>query len=263
MERRIGISVLALACTVFACSPTVSPPPSVAPPSPVAPSPSTTPTAAATAGPTGQAVDPDTLPKAALDPDVTTVVCDEAPSDDLLPCTDAAQLAARVAASRPLAPARVWYERPAQIIHLGGPGGWAAITPDPQTGWIVVSAAPPAWPDALPFDPPAAALAPLLGAPAAIAGRAPYPLCGTSRGTADPGPLSCFLSAVLAGSPAEVVVLVPDTGATWLYRHAGTGAVIRFRYDTGPWMQGAGSVQLDASPGTWSFDPWPGEVPVP
>jgi hypothetical protein len=265
MQRSIAVSLVGLVALVGGCSPTATPSaaPSGTGPGSVSASLSTpvTPSVPATAG-AGTVIDPATLPDATLDPARTTAVCDAPPPNDAVPCADAAELAARVSADRSDSPARIWYERPADVIHVGASTESISITLNEADGTITVAPAAPAWPDAPAFVAPAAALAPLPGAPASVAGRQALPYCGTAS-AGEVAPLTCFLSAVLTGTPAEAVVLVPDTGATWLYRFAGTGAVIRTRHDSGPWMQGAGSVVLDSSPGGWSFDPWPEpETPI-
>lgn len=265
MQRSIAVSLVALIAFVVGCAPT--PTPSVVPTGmgPESASPSLATPASPSVGATavgGTVIDPATLPEATLDPAQTTVVCDEAPPDDAVPCADAAELAARVSAGRSNTPARIWYERPADVIHADASTESLAITLNEADGTISVAPTAPAWPDAPAFIAPAAALAPLPGAPASIAERQALPYCGTAT-AGDVAPLTCFLSAVLTGTPAEAVLLVPDTGATWLYRFAGSGAVIKTRHDSGPWMQGAGSVVLDSSPGGWSFDPWPEpEMPI-
>ncbi len=59
------------------------------------------------------------------------------------------------------------------------------------------------------FTPPAPALAALPGAPASLATRPPYPLCGQEEtpmaGPYDEAARTCFLTGVLAGSPVEFV----------------------------------------------------------
>jgi hypothetical protein len=119
----------------------------------------------------------------------------------------------------------------------------------------------PAWPTAPVGDQPVPKRAKVPDAPAVISKRTTYPLCGDGVSAMDADTQTCFLSAVVAGRRAELVVRVPDTGAIWLYRFSGHGAVVGFRFGGRRWWRAIGGIMINDLPGTWSFDPW-SDAPV-
>jgi hypothetical protein len=107
------------------------------------------------------------------------------------------------------------------------------------------------------------------GAPSIVAGRKAYPFCGTIEplGGSDSAQVwTCFLAAVLAGRPAELLEHANFGDGTPLvnvYRYSGEGAVARFSGANDQWNRANGSIVLPpaGTPG-WGFDPWP-DSPTP
>ena len=138
-------------------------------------------------------------------------------------------------------------------------------TPDGSGLWATsaVREASRSWPS---LDAPLPAIgAPLIeGAPAQVAGRTPYPFCGTlepfGRGD-NPRRSACFLAAVLTGRPAELLEdSVTGDGVQFvtLYRFTGAGAVRRYIGIEGRWSRDNGGIGLPpiGLPG-WSYIVWP------
>ena len=106
----------------------------------------------------------------------------------------------------------------------------------------------------VPFDPPPRA-APGFGgdAPPDLAARAPLPLCGDEAlGASEAFATAarrCFLTAVLAGSPAEFDSHAPSTegdAVLTVYRFEGSGAIRRWVRSAGSWNASAcGIAALD------------------
>ena len=101
----------------------------------------------------------------------------------------------------------------------------------------------------------------------AISSREPYPYCG-STDTAVPDPddtveEACFLDAVIAGRPAELIATVYGIEGgtfTWLYRHDATGPVQRYEHgpDVKPgWPGSDGLLILHRADTGWDFSPLP------
>jgi hypothetical protein len=80
-----------------------------------------------------------------------------------------------------------------------------------------------------PFDPPLVQRPALEDAPAELQGRDPYPFCGTLAAFAAEGAAAaCFVTAVRAGSPAELIqdgFTVEGDPVRTVYRFHGSGAV--------------------------------------
>jgi hypothetical protein len=148
------------------------------------------------------------------------------------------------------------------VIEVGlpeGSGVWASPA---------VRETKPSWPS-LEAKTPAIRRPTIDGAPSIVAGRPPYPFCGTIEpfggGDAAKG-WSCFLAAVLAGRPAELLEHAVSGGGdplVMVYRYSGAGAVVRFSGAGGKWNRANGSIILPP-PGTtvWSYEPWP-DSPTP
>lgn len=99
-------------------------------------------------------------------------------------------------------------------------------------------------PDPPAFEPPPASAPAADGAPPAVNGREPLPLCGVETGTAyDPFDVAgrqCFWDGMVAGSAVEFVTVHPDTEGlltTTIYRYPGTGGVELFHNDEGGWWR--------------------------
>ena len=118
-------------------------------------------------------------------------------------------------------------------VIRGGDGGLTAGSIRPGT-----RPQPPA------FTPPPTGLADLPGAPASLADRAPYPLCGDETapmgGPYDGPARTCFLNGVLAGSPVEFASEGAGTeGGRYvhLYRYPGTGGLEFVTGEGGSWQR--------------------------
>jgi hypothetical protein len=136
-----------------------------------------------------------------------------------------------------------------------GPGAWVTVLSDRDPliirvmpaadGGLSVTEVHAAIRPAMPaFAPPASGLAKLPGAPASLAGRPAYPLCGTEQapmgGPYDEAARTCFLTGVLAGSPVELASLGAGTeGAPFvaLYRYAGAGGIEVVTGEGGAWTR--------------------------
>jgi hypothetical protein len=97
-------------------------------------------------------------------------------------------------------------------------------------------------PTAPAFTPPAQGLATLPGAPASLAGRTPYALCGEETaamgGPYDRAARRCFLDGVLAGSAVEFASQTNGTegaGLITLVRFAGSGGIEYVTGEAGQW----------------------------
>ena len=94
------------------------------------------------------------------------------------------------------------------------------------------------------FAAPSVATADVGAAPAVIANRPAMPLCGTERaglaGPFDAGARNCFMTALLAGSPAEFASRRADVGGApflELWRFGGSGPVTVYREESGGWSE--------------------------
>jgi hypothetical protein len=111
-------------------------------------------------------------------------------------------------------------------------------------GLTVATVGPGIAPTAPAFTPPATGRAELPGAPASLAVRPPYPLCGVEAAPAG-GPYdrtarTCFWHGVLAGSPVEFASLGAGTEGgqfAHLYRYEGTGGVEFVTGEGGTWTR--------------------------
>jgi hypothetical protein len=252
--RRLTIlAVLGLAmaaCAQPAPTPPRQSPPASAPPSPAptiaSPDPTPAPTLSPQAGP----------PK--LDPAAVLQVCESWPggaAEPAIPCADAIEAAfaslAPPAVSRidmrftcpgpdtcPAAdPDRAWV-----TVSDGSTATMVELARDADGGLSVVGTSPGALPAAPPFTPPPVARPDIAGAPASVAGRVPYPLCGDEKATMggpyDVAARTCFLSGVLAGSPVEFISRSSGTegeDTLALYRFDGRGGVEMLSMGDGAW----------------------------
>jgi hypothetical protein len=128
-----------------------------------------------------------------------------------------------------------------------------APEPAPDAGWPLISAATPAVKRPR-FD----------GAPAEIAGRQAFPYCGRSELGEPRTPMICFVAAVVAGRPAEVVDVGHGTeGGTSIaiIRFSGRGPVVTYRQHlddqgrTTTWFRQWNRLILGIEPWSWSPDP--------
>lgn len=242
------------------------------------PSPTIEPSAEPSSAPTSAAaevVSVKELPKATLDPAVTTAICDGArpdvqQADPPLSCAKELGYVASYLASKGQVPVRIWLERKTCArkectrAELATGTAWAAsattayeIAVDSRS-WLIsaIETADPQWPASAPYATSAIPAPAFGGAPAEISGRSPVPYCGRSVMEAGSDVDACFRGSVLNGKPAEVVVTTAQDGRTWLYRFTGTGAVMRYWQDSDTWYRGAGSmILLDE---LWDFAPWDG-----
>ncbi len=208
----------------------------------------------------------------------TTAVCDIDPGDiDLsvpessVICEDSLLVGTRVALiMTDVLPERLYLSRPGcpgpcseddlstGIVHVWAGSRHFDVGIDTRQTFVVVtvSEATDHWPASSGSPVPAVDRPRLPFAPPSMAHRQSLPFCGGAHGVPDAVALACFRDAVLDGRPAEIIDS-PVTGeAIWVYRFAGTGAVLRYRGDSGRWHVGAGALILGSDPSAWDFDPW-------
>ena len=255
---RRSVAVVALAMLVAACDVSTIPP-SIPGPSRLATAPPRqTEAPAETVSTEPPSDDVPTRP----DPATFLQVCRDLgqPSGDPAPCSDLVEAAL---AAPELAGARI------RRVDLGGscdpPSSCGRATPVatfPVTvlsdrkpvlvelvraadGSLVIRGLHAALPPRAPaFTPPATGLADLPGAPASLASRPAYPLCGQEQapmgGPYDDAARRCFLAGVLAGSSVEFATVGSGTegGAIVdLYRFAGTGGIEHVTGEAGTWTR--------------------------
>jgi hypothetical protein len=235
----------------------------------------------------------DTVPAVAFDPAVTTTMCDpylvlrpDAGVEDRIACADGIVLGAGAIRTETQAPfSRVYLSRPAcaalECVEAAvasadvtawaadGSAAWhATITAAPdgtQAVSVGIRGAAATWPTG-PGSAPAVERPEIARAPSAIAKRTPLPYCGATEYQDDPIAWTCFLSAVLAGQPAELIEHASGTegGAiVFLYRFEGRGAVVEYEGSEGVWHMSPGTVIPNGDGATFSFEQWsPGVVRV-
>jgi hypothetical protein len=208
-----------------------------------------------TPAPTGAAA-------AAPDPSMFLQVCQGfgAGGDELpIPCSDAvaAALADPSIAGSPVSRVAVGFRCPgdascappdADVAFVAVTAGNVATVlrvtraEDESLTTVVVGRGSPSTPP--PFPAPAPGRAQLPGAPASLAAREPYPLCGREDtpmgGPYDEAARRCFLDGVLAGSPVEFASVGAGTegaGYVRLFRYPGTGGVQLVSGENGVWRR--------------------------
>ena len=263
-------------------------------PRPVA-SPSEKPSSSSTPEPTpapSERVDIETLPVLTLDPTAVTAICDTPPNavdpragEMHVSCTDAVVDGLRALSAelgKQFTRARVTIEpcaaskcTAAELSHATvtawttedeawstivtvdvpeGSGVWAtSASREERINWPSIEEAIPT------IRRPS-----IKGAPTLVASRVAYPFCGTIEplgGGDSPQGWTCFLAAVLAGRPAELLEHATSGEGDPLvnvYRYSGAGAVLRFAGAGEQWNRSHGSIILApaGAPG-WSYEPWP------
>lgn len=254
--------ILAVILVVAACDvvPTPTPRatrPASAPPA-LSPTPVVSPTVDASAEPTPSASE--SAEPARPDPAAFLQVCRAVPGPretPPIPCEDA--VVAALEAQGVTAPTRV-------DVRFACGSAPACDRPDPDRAFVTVivdeaatevvvvrsadggltgTSAGPGEPPAVPaFTPPEPGRADFPGAPAGLAGRTAYPLCGEEQtpmgGPYDETARSCFLHGVLAGSPVEFASVGAGTeGGQYVnvYRYAGTGGIELVTGEGGRWSR--------------------------
>ena len=132
---------------------------------------------------------------------------------------------------------------------------WTASVP------VAVDGAP--WPVADGPAPSGAAPA-IDGAPAEIATRKPLPFCGNAEMGEPPAVSRCFITAALAGRPAEMFDLQHGTeggSSLQIARFGGIGPIVVYQQHlddqarTGPWFGQLVRLILNPDGASWSPDP--------
>jgi hypothetical protein len=91
------------------------------------------------------------------------------------------------------------------------------------------------------------------GAPTEVLQREPFPFCGDAaqdRHTA----MTCFLDAVAAGRPAEMLDVFDVSGGQEVFRYSGAGPVSRYAKFAEGWFKDSGAIVLGTGLGGWSYD---------
>lgn len=273
-----AFAVVAASLLVTAC--TASPPPTPAPvrtAAPVATPPPTPPPPLAI----------DALPKVAVDPAVTTALCDPSRGDpnahgladqpDCLASLELAMGAIRAATADPVE--RLWYRHPpcaatacqpdelATATVIGWIGGTAyAVTIDTRLSTVGYPTADPgaAWPAAGDSPVPEVERVALPGATKQLRKRSALPFCGDTTNGASAEIRACFGDAVLAGRPAELIDrTVSPEGApvTILLRFVGKGSPVEYVGVGKTWSRVPAALYLRESPGDWDLVPLPTPEP--
>lgn len=291
MTRRLS-PLIALACLlVIGCiARDPAPAPSGPPTASRTPAPTFSPVKATPVVPSAAAtaalLTGDDLPE--LRPDAVTVlaVCSPSPGlafeyggQDLLGCSDGVELGLRAIQTVTEEPfGRVWLLRPAcaappcsaeqlatgTVTAWSGDRAWTTDV-DARTG----TATPPTV-DGDPRWPSLDAVAPsvkrpmVAGAPAEVRARIPLPFCGSAEIGEPPAVMRCFLAAVLAGRPAEIVETFYGTEGgtiTVVSRFTGSGAIVTYRNSVDaqaqslPWYRQLNRLSLGVAPEHWSNEP--------
>jgi hypothetical protein len=250
---------------------------------PTAPTPTGSAAASATAPATSQlTIAIADLPLVEPDPETLTAICDPEPNqidpdagETSVFCFDGVRLGLRATRTAILGPIRRAYLMRAACapspcpsdaldtatVALWTDGGVVTVRIDSRLDTVGVPQPllVDPWPAVAGVTSPAVKRESLVGAPAVVASRTPYPSCGHAANDAAAAVLSCFRSLVLLGRPAEMVQSAVATEGGQiidLFRFSGMGAITRDEQAEGRWIEQRGSMILGARDGTWSFEPW-------
>jgi hypothetical protein len=270
-----------MAFTFEGCLLPASESPSLSPTNPADSHPGPDATARNTVAPTslGAWIPVDSLPNAELDPTRLLGLCDTPPSvsEESLLIDCEAGFRALVRAMRLIAdeqPERALLHRVACATTCSDENFAAAIGVawwKDGTSWsadispMALFVTHPAhgasepWPERPDVVTPPLGLADVGRAPSEIANRMSVPFCGVQTIGASPDPMMCFEGVVLAGQPAELLVIdegIEGDRAISLYRSASLGGVRRYKLSDGEWSSSIGGLILGPAAGGWEFDGW-------
>lgn len=259
-------------------SPALTPGLTIDPGSPVAGTPS--------AAPTDGVLTSDELPLLRPDPATILAVCDPAPGqafvdggEDLLGCFDGVELGLRAVQTVTDVPIdRAWLRRPVcsappctekqratgTLTAWIGEVAWSTdVDARSRTATIPRSPETTTWPSQRGAV-PAIGRPKVPGAPAEVRTRTPLPFCGFAEVGEPPPAKVCFLAAVLAGRPAEIIETFYGTEGgtvTKVSRFPGFGGVISYQNSVDaqarplPWFEQLNWLHLGIEPNQWSLEP--------
>jgi hypothetical protein len=226
------------------------------------------------------------LPELRTDAAATLAVCSPKPGlafvdggEDRLGCFDAVELGLRAIQTVTDEPFdRAWLERhvcsapPCTEEQLAtgtltawvGERAWSTdLDARSETVAIPRSAEIATWPS-LGGAVPAVRRPRIAGAPAEVRARTPLPFCGFAEMGEPPPAKLCFLAAVLAGRPAEIVETFYGTEGgtiTRVSRFEGFGAVVAYQNSVDaqaqslPWYRQLNWLHLGVAPENWNLEP--------